>query len=86
MNGASESATYASGEDILITWILIDVFDLGILNRWKESTDPKPFGVIRVCDEFGTVVLEHIGAPGEEAWALGIGSLVGAFWGRAWHT
>ena len=79
VNGASESATYASGEDILITWILIDEFDLGVLNRWKESKDPKTVGVIRVCEEFGTVVLEHIGEPGEEAWALGNGSLVGTF-------
>lgn len=79
VNGASESASYSSGGDILITWSLIDEFDLGILNRWKESTDSKPVGVIRVCDEFGTVVLEHIGSPGEEAWALGNGSLVGAF-------
>ena len=79
VNVASESASYLSGEDVLITWSLIDEFDLGILNRWKVSTDPKPVGVIRVCDEFGTVVLEHIGSPGEEDWALGNGSLVGAF-------
>ena len=79
VNGASESANYASGGDILITWSLIDEFDLGILNRWNESTDPKPVGVIRVCDEFGTLVLEHIGSPREVTWALGNGSLVGAF-------
>ncbi len=60
VNGASESASYFSGEDVLITWSLIDEFDLGILNRWQESTDTKPVGVIRVCDEFGTVVLQHI--------------------------
>lgn len=79
VNEAYSDPVYEAGGDIAISWSPFDTFEFGILDRWKLSQEENPIGVVRVLDQFGSLVFEHVAGIGEFGWTLSNAQLVEAF-------